>query len=162
MGDDEYGARTERFVQDVGVYFERLGMPRMAGRVFGYHLIAEEPLHSMDDLTTALNASRGGISNATRYLIGVGLIERTGIAGERRDYFTMRSNAWVSVLRQRVESVTQFKEIAQRGLEFLEPFDGAARQRLGDFLNYCEFVDEELLGHLEQWGRNREERTTPA
>lgn len=160
MSTDEQTARTERFVEEVGVFFERLGTTRMAGRVFGRLLISAPPHQAMDELAEALHASKGSISTSTRYLIQLGMIERIGMPGERRDYFRMKPNIWANMLRQRVEILTHFEDLARRGLELIKGESYETRERLLGFLDYCEFIEEEfpdLFQRWEEWRKAREE-----
>ena len=160
MSTNEQTTQTERFVEEVGVFFERLGTTRMAGRVFGRLLISVPPHQSMDELAEALHASKGSISTSTRYLIQLGMIERIGIPGERRDYFHMKPNIWGSMLRQRVETITHFEDLARRGLELIEGENSRTRDRLQGFLDYCEFIEEEFPDLFQRWEERRKARGT--
>ena len=46
------------FIEDIGLYFERLGMPRMGGRILGVLLISEPEAQSITDIAAKLNASK--------------------------------------------------------------------------------------------------------
>ena len=78
---------AKNFVEEVGIAFEQTGLPRMAGRVFGWLLISDPPYQSSTELAEALMASKGSISTTTRLLIQLGLAERFVIPGERHDNF---------------------------------------------------------------------------
>ncbi len=151
MNADNQAIRGGQFVEEAGIFFERLGTTRMAGRVFGRLLISVPPHQTMDELAEALQASKGSISSSTRYLIQLGLIERIGIPGERRDYFRVTPNVWVNVLRQRVGTLALFEDLARRGLELLEGENPDMRERLEEFLDYLAFIEEEFPGLLERW-----------
>ncbi|MFQ3629252.1 MAG: MarR family transcriptional regulator, partial [Cyanobacteriota bacterium] len=75
------------FVEEVGLMFELIGLPRMAGRIFGWLLISQPPHQSSGELAEVLQASKGSISSMTRLLIQLGLIERLPLPGDRRDFF---------------------------------------------------------------------------
>jgi len=45
------------FIEDIGLYFERLGLPRMAGRILGVLLISDPPAQSITDIGLNLIAS---------------------------------------------------------------------------------------------------------
>ena len=64
------------FIEDISLYFEQMGLPRMAGRVLGVLLIAEPPQQSLNDLCEMLQASKSSVSTTTRLLIEMGLIDR--------------------------------------------------------------------------------------
>ena len=54
---DERQAEVERFVEEVGIFFEQQGMPRMAGRILGCLLISDSPHQTTGELAEALLAS---------------------------------------------------------------------------------------------------------
>ena len=62
MGN-ETQAEERHFVEDVGITFEQTGLPRTAGRIFGWLLISDPPHQSTSELAEALMASRGSISS---------------------------------------------------------------------------------------------------
>ena len=109
-----------QFVEEVGLMFELAGLPRMAGRIFGWLLLANPQQQSHGQLAEVLQASKGSISTMTRLLIQIGLIERISIPGERRDYFQIKPNAWSQMTKQRMAQVTAFKELAAKGLDLLK------------------------------------------
>ena len=60
------------FVEEVGLAFERLGHPRMAGRVMGLLLIADPPYLCVTEMSDLLQASKGSISTMTHLLLQLG------------------------------------------------------------------------------------------
>ena len=52
----------KRFIEEVGLLFEQTGLPRMAGRILGWLLIANPPHQTTSHLTEALLASKASIS----------------------------------------------------------------------------------------------------
>lgn len=56
------------FVEDISLYFEQMGLPRMAGRVLGVLLICDPPAQSLTDLCERLQASKSSVSTTTRLL----------------------------------------------------------------------------------------------
>ena len=73
----------QQFTEDFGLFFEHLGVPRMAGRILAWLLICDPPEQTMQDLVDALGASKSSISTMTRLLMNFGLIERLSLPGER-------------------------------------------------------------------------------
>ena len=87
MNNEQAQGEERNFVEEVGLFFEQTGMPRMAGRILGWLLISDPPHQSTDELAGGLIASKGSISTNTRLLIQIGLIERLSLPGVRHDYF---------------------------------------------------------------------------
>lgn len=103
--------------EEMGAMFERAGSPRMAGRVWGLLLIARTEHVSASELSEALQAAPSTISGATRFLVGLGLIERIRKPGERRDYFTVHHGAILNLARRRIETMVAARDMAARALD---------------------------------------------
>lgn len=139
------------FVEEVGFLFEAVGLPRMAGRIFGWLLISSPAYQSPAELAEGLQASKGSISTMTRLLMQIGLIERVALPGHRRDYFQIKLGAWSQLLQQRLAQITAFRQLAERGLHLLKPEDASARQRLEEMRNVHAFWEQELPLMIERW-----------
>ncbi len=143
------------FVEDVGLYFEQMGYPRMAGRILGWLLICDPPVQSAGELADVLQASKGSLSTMTRLLIQVGLIERAGLPGQRRDYFRIRPGAWPQLIKVQMQSMTGLHQMVERGLTMLQDRDPALQQRLREAHDLYAFLERELPALLRRWEQER-------
>lgn len=148
MRDRYYEER--HFVEDISLYFEQMGFPRMAGRVLGVLLIADPPAQSINDLCEVLQASKGSISTNARLLTEMGLIERVASPVPRRAYFEFRAGGWVTFMRQRLRLMASMHEIAERGLELLQDSDPMLRERLQEAHDMFSLIEEDLPVLLER------------
>lgn len=139
------------YVEKVGLHFEQLTMPRMAGRIFGWLLISESPLVSMSELVDVLQASKSSISSMTRLLIQIGLVELVSLPGERRDYYRIASNAWANSLKDRLVQAHTFRQLAEEGLTLLIGSNPERLQRLEEMHSMYAFLEAELPKLLERW-----------
>jgi DNA-binding transcriptional regulator GbsR (MarR family) len=106
------------FIEEVGIVFEQTGLPRMAGRLFGWLLVAEPPYQSPAELADVLQASKGSISTTVRLLQQSGFIERYVIPGSRHDYFRLPQDAIKKVIQHGLEQeIKMFRVLAEQGLE---------------------------------------------
>ena len=117
--NDDHRLEERHFVEDFSLYFEQMGYPRMAGRVLGWLLICEPPAQSAGELADVLGASKGSLSTMTRLLIQVGLIERAGLPGSRRDYFRIKPGAWPQLIKAQMQSMIGLHQMVERGLSML-------------------------------------------
>jgi hypothetical protein len=142
--------RDIQFAEDLGTWFERVGGSRMAGRVWGCLLTAEEDFLSASDLSERLGASAGAISGATRDLIGFGLIERRRTPGERKDYFAIRKGSYLELVRRRFQAIAETARLGERGLhEFADRPAAAARFR--EMHDFYDWLAPHFQAILEQW-----------
>src|SRR5512144_535093 len=104
------------FVEDIGLFFEQIGMPRMAGRILGVLLISDPPAQSITDLAEKLKASKSSISIMARLLVENGLIERVASPVPRRDYYRFKPGGWTLYMRQWLGLMSELHAITERGL----------------------------------------------
>jgi DNA-binding transcriptional regulator GbsR (MarR family) len=144
--------KEKNFVEEVGVVFEQTGLPRMAGRIFGWLLISDPPYQSSTELAEVLMASKGSISTATRFLIQLGLVERFIIPGVRHDYFRLRPDALRRTIRHGLEDeISMFRRLAERGLELMGRESSGRRQWLEEMHNRYVFLEKEFPALMERW-----------
>src|ERR1044071_3058169 len=73
-------------VECTGNLFQRVGLPRSTGQVYGLLYLSKKPL-TLDDMVASLGLSKGSASNATRHLLSVGAVKRVWAPGEWKDFF---------------------------------------------------------------------------
>ncbi len=144
-----------KYVEKVGLYFEQLTLPRMAGRIFGWLLISETPEVSMGELVEALQASKSSISSMARLLIQIKLVELVSLPGERRDYYRIHSDAWANSLQDRLEQAHAFRQLAERGLALLAGAGAERRLRLEEMRSLYALLEREIPRLLEGWEEER-------
>jgi DNA-binding transcriptional regulator GbsR (MarR family) len=132
------------FVEQTGILFEEMGVPRMAGRIAGRLLIADPPTQSSAQLMRYLRASKGSISTMTRLLIQLGLLERVGVPGERIDHFRFRPDGWERLTLERVRRTTDIRGLVERGLELPVASNRDVRDRMQRVRDFYAFVEREL------------------
>ena len=159
--NDNHQAKVRQFVEEVGIVFEQTGLPRMAGRIFGWLLTSDPPHQSTDELTEALMASKGSISTMTRLLIQIGLIERFCLPGVRHNYFRLRSNAWHHLIGHGLEDeIKMMRQLAEHGLELLADKAPLTQKWLGEMRDIYVFLEKEFPSLMERWEQERREKQT--
>jgi DNA-binding transcriptional regulator GbsR (MarR family) len=150
------------FVEEVGVVFEQTGLPRMAGRIFGWLLISEPPYQSSAELAEVLMASKGSISTNTRLLMQLGLLERFIRPGERHDYFRLGEDALQRIIQRGLEEeIKLFRNIAQKGLEMMRGEASSRCHWLQEMYDRYTFLEKEFPALMERWQReHRASRAT--
>jgi hypothetical protein len=145
---------AERFVEEIGLVFDSLHLPRMAGRVLGAILLGPADGSTAADLAAVLGASKGSISGMTQLLIHYRFVERTVRAGDRRDRFVIKAGAWARMLLWRIELLQRLQELASDGLGLLGP-DGNP-EPLREVRDMYEFLEREMPLLLTRWETQRQ------
>ena len=151
MEREQQRFEEKHFIEDVGLLFEESGHPRMAGRILGCLMISDQPHLSSTELSEILQASKGSLSTMTRFLLQMGLIERVGLPGRRRDYFQMKSGALTQLVSHVVYELSALRKLAERGLELMKGQDSELKQRLKEAHDLFSFMEREYPLLIERW-----------
>lgn len=140
----------KHLVEDFGLYFEQMGLPRLAGRVLGVLLISDPPEKSLTDLCALLEASKSAVSPTTRLLVEMDLIERVPSPVPRQVFFRFRPGGWVAFVRQHLRLWASMHQLAERGLQLMQDKDPALRGRLREAHDMFSLIEEEMPALLER------------
>lgn len=138
-----------RFIEELGLAFDSMHLPRMSGRVLGAILLGPADGPTAAELAETLQASKGSISNMTQLLIHYRFIERTVRSGERRDRFVIKSGTWARVMLWRLELLRRLQELAIDGLALLGP-DGNP-EPLQEARDMYAFLEREIPKLFDRW-----------
>lgn len=141
------------FTEEVGMFFEESGAPRMMGRILGWLLICDPPEQSAKELAEVLDASRGSVSTMTRMLIAGQMVEKVVRRGERQTHFRLRRDAFTQAVHGKLAHMFLFREIAERGLHILEVHGLRADGRLQEARDFYAFMERELPALIDKWDR---------
>jgi DNA-binding transcriptional regulator GbsR (MarR family) len=133
-----------QFVEEMGQFLGSFGMTPMAGRMWGWLLICEQPEQTAAEIAVALQASRGAISGTARILATAGMIRRSTRPGDRREYFSAPPEALDSMLASAGAVYRQMREIAERGLAATSSSSPSVRARLEEFRDVLAFIEREV------------------
>ncbi len=155
MEKNQWRFEEKHFIEDFGLLFEESGHPRMAGRILGCLLISDQLYLSSIELSEILLASKGSLSTMTRFLLQMGLIERVGLPGRRRDYFQIKPGAWTQLVRHAVYELSALRKMAERGLELMEGQDSELKKRLQEARDLFSYMEREYPLLIERWEKGR-------
>jgi DNA-binding transcriptional regulator GbsR (MarR family) len=141
--------RVARFVERMGLLTEADGLPRIAGRIFGFLLIQPGEC-SLDDMAAALGVSKASISTDTRRLEQLGFLERTSRPGDRRDYYAISRDVVPRSLEVRLERMRRFHELLDEARS-IPTRSTAVRQRLDDLETAHLHMVEAVVDLLQLW-----------
>ena len=155
MEDDSQIKELLNFTDEVGLFYEDLGLTRIWGRVLGWLMVCEPDYQSAEDLATILHASRGSISTTIRALVRAGLVERQTRPRDRRTYYRIDPGAWTGLFEQQTQTTRRLRELAEQGLAALDGEPPQRRRRLVELEDLTKFYERETPALLERWHRQR-------
>ncbi len=154
MAKDSHAAKLE-FAEAMGIFFEKTGFPRMAGRIWGWLLICDPPEQTAAQIAETLQASRGSVSTMTR-LLQIWGVERIGIPGKRGGCYRIRSGSFVRLLHTEAQMFAEIRGLAERGLGVLQNEPPQLRARLREGYDLFTFVEREYPALIEKWLQQRQ------
>ena len=156
---DAFRARTrgiesrERFIGEIGLVFESMHLPRIAGQIFGALLLAPADGHTATELVEMLQVSKGSVSGMTRLLMQYEMVSRVSLPGDRRDRFVIKPGAGAEMLLGRMAQLGQLQALAHEGLLLLGR-DGDPRP-LMEVRDMYAFLERELPLLIDRWESQR-------
>ncbi len=148
MGVEKFPEAME-FILHWGEMGTHWGANRSVAQVHALLYLSDQPLDA-EAICDALSLARSNVSNALKDLQAYGIVRRTHIAGDRRDYFAAETDLWdlfmaISAERKRREfdpTVAKLAELQSRMADnnSLPPH---IRERIGRM--------HEFIGTLTNW-----------
>lgn len=128
-----------QFVESTGLFYERLGFPRIGGRMAGLMLLSPEPL-PLEEVAAILRVSKASVSTNSRQFIRLGVLEEVSRPGDRRRFLRWHPGTFdgrLAILAAVGESI---EHLAASGLAAIRPENDAARARLDYARAFAEFL----------------------
>jgi DNA-binding transcriptional regulator GbsR (MarR family) len=141
---------TRDFIESMGRQFEEDGAPRIAGRLFGFLMLQEEPC-SLDEVAEQLQVSKGSASSNARLLEQLGIAERVTRAGDRRDYYQISPEIGERTLERALQGLERMLQRLRRGAESLGERSSIVGDRFAGTIKFHERamgVVSDLLGQV--------------
>ena len=154
MGKKQHDEKLE-FAEEMGIFFERTGFPRMAGRIWGWLLVCDPPEQSAAQIAEVLHASRGSVSTMTRLLVQIWGVERIGRPGTRGGFYRVKAGGFVQLLNTEMQIVSEIRRMSERGLRLLQNEPPALQERLKEGCDLFSFIEKEYPALIERWKQTR-------
>lgn len=142
------------FVEKFGLMSKEDGMPRIAGRIYGLLLLRKEAL-CLDEMAELLQVSKASISTNARRLERIGIVERTGKPGDRKDYYRCSPDAIEGTFERAMARMKKTYQLLESTIPKLPEDDSVALARLEKMQDWHEFLLDEMEGLLERWETSR-------
>ena len=137
-------ADRDWFVARMGESTEQDGFPRIAGRVFGYMLLSEQPC-SIQEIADALGVSKASVSTDARQWLDHGVLERVARDNDRRDFYQIAPDFFRRLLQYRLERWENAHGAVTEALSRL-----SLTPVIAERLAYMDAVNQFVLERLQQ------------
>lgn len=142
------------YIEENGILLERLGLTRMAGRVFGYLIVSDKMEASFDDIRLALKASKGSISGTTKQLVNAGFLQPVSLPGDRKTYYRLNKIEVGKILESRLELFAKFSDMTSKGRSIRDSEDEVT-EWLKETSTFYDWIGGEIREIIRKWERDK-------
>src|SRR6476661_6887035 len=118
----------QQFISSWGAFGTHWGINRTMAQIHALLLVSADPL-SAEDVMEELDISRGNANMNIRELINWGLVYRTIVTGERKEFFTAEKDIWKVVKQIVKERKKRELEPMMHLLDKLEDVEGDKKDK---------------------------------
>lgn len=144
-------AQQHAFIDDFAALWDQVGGKPVQGRVLALLYIANQSELSASDIGDTLGISRGSVSQTTRQLTQIRLIQRVSKPGDRRDWYRVSPNAWSEAARAERSQIAPFLDLMHRGLNLHNTSPPERQRALINSIAFLMDYDAALGSFLESW-----------
>ncbi len=140
-------------IEQTGVWFSSLGVPRAAGQMFGYLLACDPDEQSAAEIAERTGMSRASVSSSARLLQSMNAVEERHRVGDRKTYYRMRRDWWIEMATAKISGFEQLADLARRtrAAGGLTRTDG-----LDELIEFSEFWATEIPKLAERWYQRKQ------
>jgi len=130
----KYKEARHHLIQTWGQLSDHWGINRTMGQIHALLMISTEPLTS-DQIINELSISRGNVSMSLRNLVEWGVVNKTFIPGDRKEYFSSEKDVWRMALQIARERKRRELDPIIQSMQHLSEIesDGESQKELDEF-----------------------------
>lgn len=141
-----------RFIDSIGLFYERQGGTRIMGLIHGWLTICAPAHESITDIARVLGVSKASVSTTIRQLEAAEMVERVPVPGTRQHHYQLRTGGWTQIMRSRFTRVTPVVTAADEMLARSGTGDDASRvERLEELRDFFDFVHADTETLTQRW-----------
>jgi hypothetical protein len=144
---------VDQVVEQMGLFFEGLGVPRAAGQMLGYLMVCDPVEQSAADIAQGIGVSAASVSSGARLLTQLEAVERRHRVGDRKTYYRLLPDFWILTARSKLQVYAQ---LAAKGRRIKSDGGLPRTDGIEEMIKFSEFWTQELPGFEERWRRYRE------
>ncbi len=145
------------YIEEAALFFEQLGLTRMAGRVFGYLVVTEKDAVSFDDVKEALQASKGSISGTMKQLVQIQFVKAVSIPGDRKTYYKLGEISMSDYTKSRLKQFYVFRDFINKGRDIRTKEGDKVDEWMIEVSAFYDWLAEKMEKTLVEWEENKDE-----
>lgn len=146
----------KEFIEKCGITYEKkAGLPRIAGKIIGFLLISDPQEQNLSEIQKAIKVSKASVSTMLRIIEKIGFIEKLSLHGKRTVYYRITALN-EEFFKNFLDDNTEFKKLLEFGLFSVQKRPQASQKRIKEWLDFYQFMEEELPRVFQKWLRKNE------
>ncbi len=146
-------------------YADRLGqffasyasIPPVAGRLLGYLIVCQPERQSINDLASALQASRSAIVGAAQLLENRHVIKRNRVAGNRNDLISFDADGFENRGFD-ASAYLQMAALFKEGFAYVQDASVERQSHMQELVDFAQFLAERMPLLRKDWLEHRDRR----
>jgi len=114
MRTEERIKHQRQLVEELGIYFDKQGFQRTAGRILGLLMIMDKEEYTFEEITEELEISKSSASIALKNLELRGNIEYVTYPGDRKRYFRIKTLDPFAIIDDFALRMMMFKKMQEK------------------------------------------------
>jgi len=140
----------DQLIEDFGLFWERYGLPRILGRMYGLLLLSDEPHLSLEQIADELRISKASASTIARQLQAMTMISKSTVPGDRRDYYRVAEDTHVKSTQESLRGALALARYVERAAR-LESLSPQTRRRLRRMEHFYEALAEVIENFFQNY-----------
>jgi predicted transcriptional regulator len=147
----------QSYLEEFGLFFEKLGTGRIAGLILGYVLISDRPEVSFTELVGALGVSKASVHNQLKTLEQTGFIKSLRFTDDRNTYYRIGARDMGEMTVRRMAMTIHFVALMQRGHDLKQNKQDDAAYFLRDTAGFYSWLHGKMSQLLQEWEQERDQ-----
>jgi predicted transcriptional regulator len=144
------------YIEEFGLYFEKLGLTRMAGRIFGFLIVNEKEHNAFEEIQHMLQASKGSISGTLKMLVNTGFVQPVSLPGDRKTYYRVSQQEIARMMDGKMLEFIAFSQILDKGLKLRNSEDSVSVW-IQETAAFYLWARDEIESIVHKWEREKED-----
>lgn len=136
------------FIEQMSLLTEANGLSKIAAQLMGLMIVAKDPL-SLNQITEILAVSKASVSNNTRLLESMGLVERVCQHGDRQTYYQLTVDPYTKLIEGRLNHFFRAEQVlANARQKMVDPLHKQRLEALENFNKLMITIFQQTLRQL--------------
>jgi DNA-binding transcriptional regulator GbsR (MarR family) len=152
-------SEEDKFIEKTGIFFEKMGITQMSGRILGYLMVSDNPIQSLKEITERLGVAKSSVSTALKSLQAITMVIKRGRPSSREDYYELNPHLFQTAVAAKSDATLAFKNLIFEAYQ-LNKVENDRQKLLNEIVYFYDFFLEEYPKIFVKWEEKKLELIT--